>query len=277
MRHRANLYHESSPHYDYLTSPAKYFVEPFEILPGLWYVGDEKVSCHLVDTGDGLILFDASYPHTKHLLVESIYRAGFSPRDVKYLILSHGHYDHVGAANDFRTLYGCKVCLGRPDVEMIASRPELTLYEHADSEYYAYPEVDIPLDDGDVIALGSVKILAKSTPGHTDGVMSFFFDLAGHKVGYFGGSGINTLTTAYYREFSVTTDNRANLLNSARYVYDMDVDVVLGNHPAQSDTFEKMAKISRSDGNPFVDATEWKRRMDAIIRSVEKLEASDPR
>jgi len=276
MLHTLNMYPEGNAYHEYFVSPSKYFVEPFEILPGLWYVGDKKVSCHLLDTGDGLILFDAGYPHTKHMLVESIYRAGFNPGDIKYLIISHAHYDHTGAAMEFKELYGCRIMLGFWDAEMIKNRPELTLYEHADSEYYIYPQADVTLLHGDIIECGKAKISCISTPGHTDGVMSFFFDWEGHKVGYFGGQGTNTLATKYYRNYNVTTDNRTALRNSALYVRNYEVDVVLGNHPSQSDTFGKMARLGYEGKNPFVDPTEWARRMDAIVRSVDRLAETDP-
>ena len=261
---------------EYYNEPSKFFVEPFEILPGLWYVGDEKVSAHLLDTGDGLILFDAGYPHAKHLLTEAIYRAGYNPNDIKYLIISHAHFDHTGAAMEYKNLYGCLIAFGEADVKMIEERPELALYNHSDSPYYVLPQADIPLKDGHIIDCGKAKIKCVSTPGHTDGVMSFFFDWEGHKVGYFGGIGTNTLATKYYKEYNVTTDNRANLRASALKVRDYEVDVVLGNHPGQTNTFGKMALIGKSESNPFVNPEEWAMRMDKIVSSVDKLAETDP-
>lgn len=263
--------------YEYYTFPSKYYAEPFEILPRLYYVGDRKVCMHLIDTGDGLILFDAGYPHTVHLLTESIYRLGFRPKDIRYLILSHGHFDHTGAAPEYRALYGVETCIGRADCEMFRDRPELALYAHAHTPYAEVPVIDHPLGDGERIALGDVEIECVSTPGHTMGVMSFFFTLDGHHIGYFGGVGFNTLATSYYKAYNLEPNTRALMRASFDRVYDRPVDVVLGNHPGQNETFKKYEEIlAGTERNPFVDAGEWKRRIDGWRKGLDELDRKDP-
>ena len=92
---------------DYYRHPARYYVKPFKIVENLYYIGDQKVCSHLIDTGDGLIVFDSGFQHSIHLMVQAIWELGFDPADIKYLIHSHEHFDHIGAANEFKDLYGC--------------------------------------------------------------------------------------------------------------------------------------------------------------------------
>ena len=66
--------------------PWDYAVEPFRIAGGLYYVGNKYVSSHLIDTGDGLILLDTSFPQTVYLLLESIRRLGFYPADIHTIL-----------------------------------------------------------------------------------------------------------------------------------------------------------------------------------------------
>ena len=61
-------------------------MEPFKIKGNLYYVGCYAASSHLIDTDDGLILIDTGYPQNLYLLINSIYKLGFSPYDVKYVI-----------------------------------------------------------------------------------------------------------------------------------------------------------------------------------------------
>ena len=61
-------------------------IEPFKIIGNTYFVGTFPASSHLIDTGDGLILIDTGYSDTLFLLVDSIYKLGFTPRDVKYII-----------------------------------------------------------------------------------------------------------------------------------------------------------------------------------------------
>lgn len=62
-----------------LAHPWKFYVEPFRIAGGLYFVGNADVSVYLIDTGDGLILLDTAFPQTLYLLLESIRRLGFDP------------------------------------------------------------------------------------------------------------------------------------------------------------------------------------------------------
>ncbi len=51
------------------THPWEFAVEPFRIAGGLYYVGNRDVSCHLLETGDGLVLIDTAFPQTAYLLL----------------------------------------------------------------------------------------------------------------------------------------------------------------------------------------------------------------
>lgn len=64
---------------------------PHKIIGNVYFVGCIPASSHLIDTGDGLILIDTGYEDTLFLLVDSIYRLGYSPNDVKYIIHTHWH------------------------------------------------------------------------------------------------------------------------------------------------------------------------------------------
>ena len=67
----------------FLSNPSTARIEPFKIADGLYYVGDKKVCIHLIDTADGLILLDSGYYGTAHLLIDSIWRLGFDPANVR--------------------------------------------------------------------------------------------------------------------------------------------------------------------------------------------------
>ena len=74
---------------DYYANPSAYAIDPFCIFGNVYYVGDKKVCMHLIDTGEGLILFDSGYSHHYDGLIHSIRALGFSPADIKILIHSH--------------------------------------------------------------------------------------------------------------------------------------------------------------------------------------------
>jgi metallo-beta-lactamase class B len=79
-------------------------ITSFRIFGNLYYVGTRSGPSHLIDTGNGLILLDTGYPQTLHLLVQSMWELGFDPRNIKFIVHSHGHYDHIGN-NDMEGKY----------------------------------------------------------------------------------------------------------------------------------------------------------------------------
>ena len=70
-------------------------IEPFKIIGNVYFIGTFQSSTHLIDTGDGLIVIDPGYENTFYLVVDAIYKLGFTPKDVKYIINTHWHWDHV--------------------------------------------------------------------------------------------------------------------------------------------------------------------------------------
>jgi metallo-beta-lactamase class B len=112
-------------HEDFYRYPYLYRVDPFCIFGNLYYVGNKDVGSHLFDTGDGLILIDTTYPTTDALLVQSIWQAGFNPKNIVYILHTHGHFDHFGATSLLKVFSGAKTFLGSRDAKMFREQPYL--------------------------------------------------------------------------------------------------------------------------------------------------------
>ena len=172
-------------------------MEPFRIFGNLYFIGTTFVSVHLLDTEDGLVLIDSGYPQCTYLTLENVRKLGFNPYDIKHIVISHGHYDHLGGARAISELTGAKTYLGRPDREYANGTLDLTWAKELGYEYYEQFEPDVLIDDGDVLKFGSTSIRCVLTPGHTPGVISFFFDVTDGKNTYtaamFGGAGMNSI------------------------------------------------------------------------------------
>lgn len=249
--------------FDLYKYPEKYRVPPFKIFGNLYYVGNADVSAHLIDSGDGLILIDTTYPSTAALLVHSIWEIGFRPEDIKIILHTHGHFDHFGGTALIKMLSGARTFLGEADARMFRENPDLALC--ADCSGYAYTEPftpDVEICDGDCITLGNSRIKAIATPGHTDGTMSFFFDVndgeRNLRAGLFGGAGVNTMTA----DFIAMHHNdkcRQQFPDSLEKIRNEKVDITLGNHASHNHTLEKFKKMGngKKGENPFINAKEW--------------------
>ena len=93
---------------------------------------------------------------------------------LEYVMLTHGHYDHIGYAKQLADKYDAKIVTGRENNEFLSdSMLNLTAYHNMIIKPFS---ADILLDDGDEFELGNTKIKYISTPGHTKGCGTFMFD-----------------------------------------------------------------------------------------------------
>ena len=267
---------------EFYKHPSTQRIDPFKIADDLYYVGDKMVCIHLLDTGDGLVLFDSGYIGTAHLLVDSIWRLGFDPREVKYIIHTHGHHDHFGSSEEFRIMYGTKLIISRIDAEALSEKPQLFM-NRKNYPFGEIPRFDITVEDGEVFELGKYKIRFLLTPGHTDGVISSFFEVTdngkAYLAGMFGGAGTNAVTLPYIHRNERVGDPAHDMLESIDKLLRVPVTLHLGNHPGNNDTIRKREKQLSEGGNPFTSESDWqgfllnlRKRVETIIADNAKTE-----
>lgn len=258
------------------------YVKPFQIYGNLYYVGDSWVCTHLVDTGQGLLMFDASNCGAEAMLIQSIWEVGFNPADVKWIVLSHGHVDHFGAVNFFKRMFGTKIYMGAPDAKMFRECPELSMVQESGNCMDTLFDVDVEIQDGDEIIFGNTKVQFRLVPGHTEGCIACFFDVKYEKeskrVGYYGGFGFNTLQKDFLIEIGdMDFKAREDYLLSLERVRDEKVELFMGNHTANVDLLQKREYMLEHPGeNPFVDSGAWKRYLDGKREELLKL-MEDPK
>lgn len=256
-------------------------VDPFRIYGNLYFVGTVPASSHLIDTGDGLILIDSGYPQRLHLVLESIWELGFDPRKIRYIVHSHGHYDHLGATRSLVELTGAKTFLGRDDADYANGKVNLTLadflgYQYSEFEFF---EPDVLLDDNSRIILGNTEIRCVHTPGHSPGVMSFFFDAHGPqgdlRAGMFGGSGLFTMQKKFLEAHHLPADLPTAYQNSLTRLKQEHVDIHIGNHVDDNDTVGKGKRVLAGDINACINPAEWDKFLIWKQGLFDKMRADD--
>src|SRR4051794_3051624 len=144
--------------------------EPFpahRVIGNVSYVGSKDLASYLITTPEGHILINSGFERTVPLIRKSVESLGFKMGDIKILLASHAHSDHVAGHALLQEQTGAKVFVMRGDDTVIASGGE---------GQYFYTlirwkpcKVDRVLDDGDEVKLGGVSLVARRTPGHTRG------------------------------------------------------------------------------------------------------------
>ena len=249
--------------------------EPLRIFGNLYFVGTPPASVHIVDTGEGLIMLDTGYQQSLYMVIDNIYRVGLNPHDIKYILLTHGHIDHMGAAKALRELTGAKIALGKEDRDYANGTLDLSYAKELDMEFSETFEPDILLSGGDEIRLGNTTVRAVSTPGHTPGAMSYFFNVSDGKdtfiAGLHGGMGINTLCKEFLDKYDLPYTLREDFVRSMLRLNQEKVDIFLGNHMQHNHT-ERKAELVRSGNRlAFVDPDEWQAYNLWCIKNLENM------
>ena len=247
----------------------KRYVHPFQIFGNVYYVGDDWVCVHLIDTGDGLLLIDSGNCGATAMLIQAIWELGFKPNDVKWIIHSHGHLDHIGGAIFFKRMFGTKLYLGVPDAIMFREKPWISAIQDAYNDCDELFVPDYEIQEGDELTFGNTTMRFALVPGHTDGCIAIFFDATdGEKTvrcGYYGGFGFNTLQKDYLIEIGDPEyKTREIYLNSLAKVRHEKVDLFLGNHCINNDTLGRREQMLKNpEGpNPFLDSELWGKYLD---------------
>jgi metallo-beta-lactamase class B len=143
----------------------------FTIAGNLHYVGTNDVAMYLVTTPAGHILLDTGFEARVPQLERSVAALGFKLADVKIILSSHAHIDHVQAHARVRALTGARVLVSERDAPAISSggRNE---WAYDDFAWTPCP-VDGLVRDGDRIALGGTVMTAHMTPGHSLGATTW--------------------------------------------------------------------------------------------------------
>lgn len=250
-------------------------IPPFKMFDNLWYVGPGYVSVYLISTSDGLILIDASEePHVSHV-IDSIGKAGFNVRDIKYILISHGHLDHFGGVAKVQELSGARVAAVEQDWQAIEAAGRAPGRNNTPSP--RVPKRDMVITEGQKLTLGNTTLTLHVTPGHTPGVMSAEFTVfdngTPHKAFYSGGTGGRNGVKGFEDAVAST----------ARIIQIPGIEVFLPNHGWNPGTdypngsilarSEKLKTRKAGDPNPYVDPASWRQFItNAQIRNQRGLE-----
>jgi len=148
--------------------------EPFQIVGPIHYVGTRGLGIYLITTPAGHILLNGGMPGTAPFIAASIRKLGYKPEDIKILLISHAHVDHVGTLADLKRLTGAQVEVMNAEVELLRSGGATDyLFAKNPKMHFAGVSSDRVLKDGDTVSLGGMRLTARLTPGHTRGTTTW--------------------------------------------------------------------------------------------------------
>jgi len=149
---------------------------PVRIVGNLYYVGTYDLACYLIVTPAGDILINTGLASSAAQIRSNVEALGFRFSDIKLLLATHAHFDHVAAMAEVKRLTGAKLAATEPEVALFESGGK-TDFRFGDDRtaWFAPVHVDEKLQDGQKVALGGMELTVHFHPGHTKGAASYEF------------------------------------------------------------------------------------------------------
>lgn len=242
-------------------------VPPFKIFDNLYYIGNDFVSAYLLPTDRGLIIIDAMYGEFTSQAIDSVRKLGFDPAQIRYVLCTHAHWDHLGGASVIRALTGARVGMTAADWDLLESD------RRAGRLRYEAPRRDLVIKDGEVLTLGRTRVKFYVTPGHTPGVLSMEFIVVDGERSYraftFGGVGLNFNGVKRTEQYLASV-RRIRALGT--------IDVNVPNHPAVSGVLQRADRLrDRSPGapHPFVAPAEFQAWLNELEAAAQRKLAAE--
>jgi metallo-beta-lactamase class B len=216
---------------------------PVRIHGNTYLVGTCGISAILITGMDGHVLIDSGTEKGADLVAANIRRLGFRLQDVKYLLHSHEHIDHVGGMARLQQLTGARL-LSSPAAAAVFGTgapgpgdPQAGMHPP-----FRAARVDGTIDDGGTVRLGNLALTAVATPGHTPGALSWHWGSCDgavcRRIVY--ADSLSPLSRDDYR-FSDHPDYLQAYRAGIAKVRALPCDIVLTPHPSASAMIGRMA------------------------------------
>jgi metallo-beta-lactamase class B len=150
---------------------------PFRIAGNLYYVGTEDLACYLIVTKKGNILINTGLAASLPLIKANVETLGFKFKDIKILLTTQAHFDHMGAMSAIKKITGAKFMVDEKDAAVAADGGSSDYALGGHGPTFEPVKIDRFLLDGDIVKLGEMQLVLLHHPGHTKGSCSFLFDV----------------------------------------------------------------------------------------------------
>jgi metallo-beta-lactamase class B len=259
----------------WLSDPKAQYIEPWKAFDNVYFVGVCWVSAWAIRTNDAVVLIDTLHePHVDQLIA-NLGKVGIDLSEIKYVFMTHGHFDHVGGAAKLKPLLtNAKFVMTKIgwDEAMESARAS----ESTPRRWSMIPQ-QVVVKDGDVIDIGGNTFGVLETPGHTQGTASYSFDVKDgtktHRAITVGGLGLNAIKDSKQVEAYIASVDRIGALVKRT---NQPFTVHLTTHPFSNGLMEardRLASRKPNEPNPLVDPEGLLKQLAGLRKdAVERLE-----
>jgi len=242
--------------------------EPFRIAGNLYYVGTYDLACYLVTTPAGNILINtglaASAPQIRH----NIEKLGFNFKDIKILLTTQAHYDHMGAMAEIKKLTGAALMVDEKDAAQVADGG---ISDYAMGIYgrtFQPVKPDRLLHDHDTITLGNMQLEMLHHPGHTKGSCSYLLSVKDNKKTYrvLIANLPSIIIDKKFSEETAYPDIARDYAYTLDHMKKLSFDIWVASHASQFNLHQKHHPGDAYNPEAFID----RKGYDAVLYDLQK-------
>jgi metallo-beta-lactamase class B len=226
---------------------------PHKVIGNVYFVGTNELGSFLITTPEGHILINSDFETTVPVIRASVEELGFKFTDIKILLGSHAHGDHMQGDAMVKELTAARAMAMEQDV------PALRAMMPGGKPH----PIDRILHDGDEVSLGGTTLVAHLTAGHTKGCTTWTMKAKEgdrtYNVVILGSIGVNPgYILVNNKDYPKITDD---YVRSFKVLRALPCDVFLGSHARFYDLASKYPKLGKGP-NPFIDPEGYKAHLD---------------
>jgi len=214
---------------------------PFRIAGNLYYVGTYDLGCYLLVTNRGNILINTGLAGSADMIRRHITSLGFKFSDTRILLITHAHFDHVGALAEIKKETGATLMVDSADAPLLetggASDYEMGKYGVS----FAPVRPDRLLHDHDTVRLGDTRLVMLHHPGHTPGSCSYLFTVkdAHRRYRVLIANMPTIITDRRFSDISAYPNIAQDYAYTLRSLRSLHFDIWLASHASQFQLQEK--------------------------------------
>jgi len=259
---------------------------PFKVFGNTYFVGTKGLSSVLIATDEGLVLIDVALPQSAPLIDANITALGLRTTDIRYILTSHAHYDHLGGVRSLQRYTKATVLASPSSAQALALGhpvPEDPQFGTGPTDVFPAISSGIrAMNDGETVTLGGTTITAHHTPGHTPGATTWTWQSCEgarclHMVYV---DSLTAVSRDGYR-FSDHPDVVESFRATFAVVSALPCDVVISTHPSATGMDGKVAARARgglapgAPGDPFVDSGACKAQAAVSAKNLDARVATE--
>ena len=215
--------------------------QPFRIAGNLYYVGTYDLSCYFITTPQGNILINTGLAASATQIKNNIETLGFKFNDIKILLTTQAHYDHMGAMAAIKKATGAQLMVDEKEADVLATggSSDYALGQYGTS--FKPVKADRLLHNGDTISLGNMQLVMLHHPGHTKGSCSFLFTVKDDQRSYkvLIANMPSIVTDRAFAAISTYPEIAGDYAYTLNAMKNISFDIWLASHASQFDLHKK--------------------------------------